>query len=266
MIEKTQAIVLRYYPYSNTSRIVSWLTPGAGRMVTLVKGSQRPKSAFLGQYDLFYTCELLFYEKERDHLHLIRECSPLKTRDRFRRDWKAAATASYLAGLFGRVSPPDTPAAELFALLDGCLDALADSGSSRALLHWCELRLLGALGLAPRLEQCLQCGRDLLPRDRHAALACARGGLLCDRCARSARPEEGTISRTSVAPDVLATLGYWQRAGSPQAVLRHRAAAQHLDEVQVLLGQFLQYHLDLPLPGREAVFDVLDRVVGAKSA
>ncbi len=85
MIARARAIVLRVFPYSNTSRVVSWLTADHGRVATLIKGSQRPKSLFLGQYDLFYTCELLFYRHERDGLHIARECTPLTRRDRLRR-------------------------------------------------------------------------------------------------------------------------------------------------------------------------------------
>ena len=94
MILKTTALALRFYPFSNTSRIVAWLTPDQGRIATMVKGSQRPRSLFLGQYDLFYTCELLYHRRERGGLHIARECSPLKWREGLRRDWRAAAAAS----------------------------------------------------------------------------------------------------------------------------------------------------------------------------
>ena len=73
MMEKTKAIVLRITPYSKTSQIVSWITPDHGRLTTLVKGACRPKSAFLGQYDLFYTCEVIFYKNDRHTVHIMKE-------------------------------------------------------------------------------------------------------------------------------------------------------------------------------------------------
>ena len=69
VILKDTAIVLRVAPVSNTSRMVQWFTPAYGKITTLIKGAQRPKSAFLGQFDLFYSCELLFYARERNHIH-----------------------------------------------------------------------------------------------------------------------------------------------------------------------------------------------------
>ena len=89
MILKDQAIALRIHPFGNTSRIVVWLSQSYGKLATLVKGSQREKSGFLGQYDLFYTCELLFYAREQRNLHILKECTPLVLRPSFRSDWRA---------------------------------------------------------------------------------------------------------------------------------------------------------------------------------
>lgn len=255
MIEKTQAIVLRYYPFSNTSRVVSWLTPEAGRIATLVKGSQRPKSHFLGQYDLFYTCELVFYARERTGMHIARECFPLKTRDRFREDWKAAAAASYLSDLVWRVSPPDAPHAGLFDLLDSALDHLAASGAVAPFLFWFELKLAQSLGLAPRFRHCLACGKELLPGARQSKFSYARGGILCGACGRES-PASGVVP---IAPDILAMLTGWQRAQTPQAALSTQCTPRQLGEIEKLLGLFLAYHLDTALPGRPIALDLLGR-------
>ena len=155
MIAKTDALCLRVTPFSRTSHVVSWLTSDYGRISTVIKGAQRPKSAFLGQYDLFYSCELLFYRRERNGLHIARECTPLDTRPGFRTDWRAAACASYLSDLLSRVSPGGGHAPELHTLAVQAMDFLCEGGSSLPFLFWLELQLLAALGLAPRLAECL---------------------------------------------------------------------------------------------------------------
>lgn len=256
MIRKTSAIVLRFYPYSNTSRVVSWLTPDEGRVATLVKGSQRPRSSFLGQYDLFYTCELVYYARERTGLHIARECAPLKTRDRLRTDWKAAAAASYLSDLASRVSPPNAPHPEVYDLLDAGLDVLAAGGVNTAFLFWMELRVAGALGLAPRLRRCLECGQELRPGARTSHFSYARGGILCGRCGPQAA--EGAAR---IPADVLAMLIGWQRAKTPQGALGTHCTARQMSEIERLLGLFLEYHLDTRLPARAIALDVLKRRV-----
>ena len=89
MIIKTTAIPLAYYPYSSTSRIVHWLTRHHGKVSTLLKGALRPKSPFLGEYELFGTSELLYFAHRPHVLHTAKECALLHPRDAFRTDWRA---------------------------------------------------------------------------------------------------------------------------------------------------------------------------------
>ncbi|HBA83616.1 MAG TPA: DNA repair protein RecO [Verrucomicrobia bacterium] len=252
MILKTTAIVLRYAPFSNTSRMVSWLSPDYGKITTTIKGSQRPKSMFLGQYDLFYTCELLFYAHEHRQSHIIRECTPLKTRDRFRQDWNACAVASYLTDLIARISPADAPHPELFELLDSGLDFLAESGATESFVFWFELRLLDRLGLTPRLQNCMDCARDLTAGVQGMGFSYARGGILCPACAR-----EKHSSVLPLAPDILAMLRGWQRARTAQNAVTIQHTSRQVQKVSGLLGIFLGYHLDTALNSRTIAFDIL---------
>jgi DNA repair protein RecO (recombination protein O) len=258
MIVKTEAIVTRWMPYSETSRIVTWITPDHGRIATLVKGSQRPKSAFVGQYDLFYTCELLYYPRERGAVHLAKECSPISTRDRFRSDWRAAVCASYCSDIVTRASPPDAPHPELHALLAHALDDLAEDGGTEAFIAWFDLKLLAALGLAPQMNRCLACGNELQAADRHARFAYARGGILCPSCAGQDKRDTLPIS-----PDVLAALIGWQRAPTPRQTRSTRLTSRQIDAIQNILGLFAGYHLDLPLRSRGIAIDLLRRNLAA---
>jgi len=115
---KTKGIVLDIRPWSRTSQVVTWLTPDRGPVTTLVKGAVRPKSAFLGQYDLFYTCELIYYARAKGELHAIREASALELREHLRGDFRATAFASYAAYLVKEHCPHNGEAAEWFAFLE----------------------------------------------------------------------------------------------------------------------------------------------------
>ena len=93
MIVKTPAIPLYWTDVSNTSRIVTWLTAHYGKLSTTIKGDQRKNSLFRGQYDLFSTSELLFYDRTERGTHIAKECSMLTPRTIFRTDWRACASA-----------------------------------------------------------------------------------------------------------------------------------------------------------------------------
>ena len=49
------ALVLRRFPYGESSLLVHLLTPGHGRISAIAKGAYRPSSGFWGVLDLFDT-------------------------------------------------------------------------------------------------------------------------------------------------------------------------------------------------------------------
>ncbi len=253
MIAKTPAIVLRYAPSGETSRVVTWLTPRTGRIATVLKGALRPKSGFLGQYDLFYTCELLYYRRPARQVYLAKECAPLKLRPAFRSDWRATALASYWTDLAARVSPAHAPQSSLYRWLELGLDTVLTAGPSIGLCGWLELRLLRQLGLAPQLTACSGC-QAALPLGRPTVFSAARGGLLCAACARHDRSEA-----LPVPADIQAILQRWQQAATPEAALRIRCTAAQTAALNRILGAFLRYHLDLALPSRQIALDILQR-------
>lgn len=249
---KTRGIVTRVAPYSETSRVVTWITRDFGRLATILKGAQRARSMFLGQVDYFYTCELVFYHSVHHGVtHVARECSPEKARPAFRTQWRAMATASYLTDLVARLTPVEAPHPELFEFLDGALDLMSAGQASDSLLLWLELRLLDQLGLTPRLQHCAICSKALEPGRTATRLAPARGGVVCDDCARNE-----PAGLRPIRPDLLATLQFWQRSRDHGAALHTRLGAHQRAEMEAFLGSFLVHHLELDLPGRALAFEL----------
>ena len=130
-IVKTQGIVLAVHPWSRTSHVVTWLTPDHGPVTTLVKGAVRAKSAFLGQYDLFYTCDLLYYARASGDLHALREVTPRNLREHLRGDWRATVLAGYAADLVKDLAPANAEAAAWFSFLEGLLTRLESAEGSQ---------------------------------------------------------------------------------------------------------------------------------------
>jgi len=262
-MEKTEALVLRVAPFSRTSHVVTWLTRDHGSLSTVIKGAQRPRSTFLGQYDLFYTCELVFYTRERDGLHIARECAPLDPRAALRRDWRAAACASYACALVGRVVPRGGHISGLYSLLSSGLDALTHGRPRQAFIFWFEIQILSLLGVAPSLTVCPGCGAGLAgPAQGETAFSCVRGGLLCPSCAgrrrsgRSGANASGAAHEAPLSRGALTLLRQWQRFASPDVALRSRCSKQQMLELSGILGMFLSYHLELLPPGRRIALEM----------
>ena len=147
--EKCRATCLGIRPWSRTSHITTWLAP-AGRISTVVKGAVRPKSMFLGQYDLNYTCEIVYYARARGELHALRECFPLVTRDALRDDYRALVCAEHVRATCAELASAGPDCRHWCNLLEGTLDALA-SGRGNLLAHTLsfELEALRLAGLKP---------------------------------------------------------------------------------------------------------------------
>ena len=101
---RSEAICLDIRPWSKTSHVVSWLTP-VGKVTTVAKGAERPKSYFLGQYDLNYTCDILYYAGAKGEIHALRDCVPVARRDDLRDDYRVLALAGYFRRLAAELAP-----------------------------------------------------------------------------------------------------------------------------------------------------------------
>jgi len=227
---RTEGIVLDIRPWSQTSHVVTWLTPRQGPVSTLVKGAVRPKSAFLGQYDLFYSCDLVYYARSRGDLHAIREVSPVRLRERLRGDFRATAIASYAAYLVREHCPHNAEAAEWFSFLEAALDGLAlGSASFRALIR-IETGFLRLAGLSPDFSGAdFEAGPVPFSIDLGQAVQGVKTVLLPPGAARLV-----------AAGGALAGVG----ADDVAAAVR-------------FLGLFLRYHLDLPPEIRRAVVQLV---------
>ncbi len=149
---KAQAICLRIIPWSRTSHIVQWLTPH-GKIATVVKGAVRAKSAFLGQYDLNYTCDILYYARAKGELRALRECVPLELREELRANFKALVLADYVRANISELAPMGPDAADWYELLARTLDTLRtpEPDYLKILLRF-ELDTLRLAGLSPDLN------------------------------------------------------------------------------------------------------------------
>lgn len=154
-----RATCLSIVPWSRTSHMVSWLTPD-GKVTTAVKGAVRPKSWMLGQYDLNYTCDILYYARARGDVHALRDCMPVERRDALRDDFRALALAGYFRRLAAEFAPQGPDCAAWHDALAEALDGLAaeSAGSPPFAGGWIahllrfELEALHLLGLSPEIE------------------------------------------------------------------------------------------------------------------
>ena len=223
---RTEAICIDIRPWSRTSHVVSWLTP-RGKVATVVKGAVRAKSQFLGQYDLNYTCEILYYARASGDLHPLRECVPVKLREELRGDYRALSLAGYFRRLTAELAPVGADCAAWYDLLDENLTGLVPQVAT---LVRFELAVLRLSGLSP----------DFSGYDREAEWSAfsvetgAFGGDGTGRVVRVSREVAAYLNRPGVAKNLQIPL----------------------DAARVI-GVFYQFHLDCAFDVRRTVLGMI---------
>jgi len=223
---KSRAICLDIRPWSQTSHIVTWLTPD-GVVSTVVKGAVRPKSAFLGQYDLNYTCDLVYYARTKGELHALRECVPRDLREGLRGDFRALTLAGYCRKLVADLAPAGAECAAWYEFLGRTLDTLTPTVSSLLVF---ELGVLELAGLRPDFSA--------YDRSREWSLFSVESGSFANPVGRCLK-----VSRE--VADYLC---------DPERP--HENLQTPLDAARVI-GVFYQFHMDIPADIRRNVLALI---------
>src|SRR2546427_1899573 len=153
----TPAVVLRTYPYSETSKIVRLATRDLGVQSAIAKGVLRPRSRFAAGLELLSEGMAQLYHRETRELQTLAAFDLLVLRRELAQDVGRFAGATAQAELMLKMAP-EAPVPGAYDALTTGLDALrtavpdaVDAVALRGL--WL---LLGALGFAPALSPGLQ--------------------------------------------------------------------------------------------------------------
>ena len=167
-LERSEAIVVRGVDFSETSRIVTLLSPDRGKLACMAAGVKRPKSALAGLLDTLNRLEIVYYWKDGRSIQKLAEATLLDAYAGIRRDLEKNVFAAFPLELAYKTAQENEPSRELYAALTGGLNSMATwDGPARAHAAWQVLRLLKVAGFDPDLTS----AATMLP---HAAQARSR--------------------------------------------------------------------------------------------
>jgi len=233
-IHTTDAIVLRRYPYRETSVIISCLTERHGKLKGLIKGLRAQPNRHRSAMEPLTLNRIVFYDTRTSQLHLISQCELLAPMAGLQRDLETARAAAFCADLTDAVIPLEEPQPAAYQLFRDALERLALGGADLSMqrIHFV-VRLLRLAGFHPQLDQCTACSVPV----RHNGYWSARhGGLLCPRCLHE-DPRAEPASPESL--EALETLGQHNQPPS--------LAAELIASLRQRLDEFLRWRLEHPL-------------------
>ena len=242
-IYSDEGLVLTARAYSNTSLIVTFLTPGRGKVCAMAKGARAAKSRYGASLEPATRVEFEWSERAGAEMGTLRGCETLKVYRRLWNDFEAMTLAGRLLKRMDRLSGPHESLSDLYVLLLAAIEAVDGGADLESIEGIFLVMLLGRMGLAPGLRYCAECGK--VPGGESAALDLAQGELRCRRCPRGAG--QGVRLRAGSVATMREALSL---------PLKKMASIKILPSLQgevIRAGEaFLAYHAGVPaLTGRE---------------
>ncbi|WP_173916109.1 DNA repair protein RecO [Halobacillus sp. Marseille-Q1614] len=176
MLEKIEGIVLRTRDYGETHKIVTLFTREKGKIGVMARGAKKPKSRMSSITQPFIHGQYLI--QIGSGLGLLSQGEMLSSLRVIREDIVKAAYASYLAELTDKLVDEKQPDPFLFEQFLKTLQWIAEDKDSEILAMMYELKIYRKAGFAPKVDACLNCGREEGP----FSFSVVEGGLLCFRC------------------------------------------------------------------------------------
>ena len=233
-VHSAEAIVLRRYPFRETSVTLSCLTDQFGKLKGLVKGLRAQPNRHRSAMEPLTVNHIVFYDTRTSQLHLISQCELLEPLAALQQDLETARLAAFCAELVDTVVPLEEPQPTMYQLLKSTLQRLALGAGERPVIraHFV-LRLLRLAGFHPQLDECADCGVAVHTAGYWSA---REGGLLCERCLHQDPKAE------PARPELLAALEQLSEADQPPELPPGLMPA-----LTTRLDNFLRWRLDKPL-------------------
>lgn len=221
--ETSEAVVIRGVDFSETSRVVTLLTPARGRVAVLARGVRRKNSPLAATLDTFNRVELVYAWKDGRGVQTLMEASLLDDFAGLKHDLDRGAHAAFPLELAQRVAHENEPSADLFSALVRGLEALARPGCP--VVHttaWTVARMLRVAGFGPTLDHCVRCGGAVGGAPGFAW----DGGVACAPCGADARLAAETLQALRALAEATAPGPAGAADAAVFALLRRYAAHQ----------------------------------------
>lgn len=230
-------ILLRSHPYSESSRILRFLTPDHGIVAVVGKGVRKGAARGGGAIETFHEGTLTFSHREGRDLHTLTDFQPGGRRLALGSDVRRFVGASLLAEivLAHQLEEGDP---ELYAWVRDALGLIAGAPAAEvpgAILAsaW---RTLAYFGFTPALETCVRCGREVgsgeppeSDETPHPRFDVAAGGLRCPEC-RGGGPRLGPRARGDLSALIEGQVPPDLAGASAHLRLLERYALYHLGD------------------------------------
>ena len=192
---RSAAVVIGSFPLGESDRVVSFFSRDFGRIRGVARAARRIKSRFGGSLELFTLGQLVFFDTGRSELVRIDHFDVTHPFAALREDLGRLGEAAWVVEIVARTTGERDRQPALYGLLVRALRAMEEATRPPRVAACFGVRCLDLLGHRPRLDRCLECGREYpFP---HPALG--EGGVVCETCTRRPGVDAAPVSPATLA-------------------------------------------------------------------
>jgi DNA repair protein RecO (recombination protein O) len=179
-IVKDRSIVLKTYPYGESSVIAVLLTRSHGKVRLLAKGARRSRSALQGSLRTGNASEIVFYFRPDRGLHLLKEIGTVETFEAGGGDLERLCLFQAGLEIVDRSIVDRSADERAFDLIERFMRLLPGAFDPWALFFALEIDVLKLAGSFPSTAACARCRRSL--ESEAFGIEAASGFVSCASC------------------------------------------------------------------------------------
>ena len=126
MLLSSKGLVLKVFPYSDTSIISNIFTDDYGKLTFIVKGIRKPKKPLLSILQPFNLIELQYYYKRDRGIQLIKEADIIISFEKLRNNFSTIIIGSTILNIINKVFEKEYSNDIVFRLIYKTLNKLSD--------------------------------------------------------------------------------------------------------------------------------------------
>ncbi|MEO0123083.1 MAG: DNA repair protein RecO [candidate division WOR-3 bacterium] len=180
-ILKTRGIVLRTFPFKESSLFCSIFTERFGKLKLIAKGARRPKSKLCGTLEPLTLSEIIFYKREAKDIYTLSDAVVIDDFSRIKISQSKFTVCEAICEFVDKTAVLEEPNRQLYEEILGFFKKISTTEDKIA--GWGALlmlfRLLKFAGVEPHLNDCVRCHKPIFDKTI-LNFSVFAGGIVCE--------------------------------------------------------------------------------------
>ncbi len=246
MLHRTEGIIVKSFPYSDTDLIVTIFTFTNGLIKVFAKSPLKIKSRFGSSLEPFSYNRIAFWGRENIDLPKLTQADIIHSFQSLRNNMECFLKVSEMLEITLTLLPEREPNQELFSLLLDTMERLENECLPGRRYLFYKVKLLAIVGLSPYFDGCAICGKGA----KHFYLH--EGSIICENCMQD---YSGRICLSQGAINLYERIRKWEW----DKLDRIHPSQNLTDELENIINLHIKYRIDKDIKTREFIESIKEQ-------